>query len=93
MNKYICVISLFLSLSLSLSLSLIHTHIQDQEEEEDTESGDREGELRAERIARLQVKLEHYKKLLQEEENTLQEVENEYVVGMEVSVNDKDQQK
>ena len=92
-----CYKSLFLSLSLSLtfslSLSLIHTHIQDQEEEEDTESGDREGELRAERIARLQVKLEHYKKLLQEEENTLQEVENEYVVGMEVSVNDKDQQK
>lgn len=39
------------------------------------------------------MKLEHCKKLLQEEENALQEVENEYVVGMEISVNDKDQQK
>ena len=61
-----------------------HTH---------TESGDREGEVRAETIARIQVKLEKYKKLLQEEESSLQEAQNVYVSGMEESISDKEQQK
>jgi hypothetical protein len=68
-------------------------HEEDQEEEDDTESGDREGELRAERIARLRSKLDKYKRLLQEEEVRLQDVETEYVMGMEGSMNDKDQHK
>ena len=61
-----------------------HTH---------TELSDREGEVRAERIARIQVKLEKYKKLLQEEESSLQEAQNVYVSGMEESISDKEQQK
>ena len=71
----------------------IFINYQDPEEEEDTESGDREGEVRAERIARIQVKLEKYKKLLQEEESSLQEAQNVYVSGMEESISDKEQQK
>ncbi|XP_003385363.1 PREDICTED: transmembrane and coiled-coil domains protein 1-like [Amphimedon queenslandica] len=67
------------------------SHDEDPEEEEDTESGDREGEVRAERIARIQMKLEKYKKLLQEEETALQEAQNVYVVGMEESNSDKEQ--
>lgn len=73
------------------SLLLYCCTLQDPEEEEDTESGDREGEVRAERIARIQVKLEKYKKLLQEEETALQEAQNVYVVGMEESISDKEQ--
>ena len=49
--------------------------------------------MRAERIARIQVKLEKYKKLMQEEEPSLQEAQNIYVSGKEESISDKEQQK
>ena len=49
--------------------------------------------MRAERIARIQMKLEKYKKLLQVEESSLQEAQNVYVSGMEESISDKEQQK
>ncbi len=61
-----------------------------EEEEEDTESGDPDIEHRAQRIAAIGEKLEKYKKLLLEEETILQGFENDYVLGMEGSMSDKE---
>ncbi len=63
---------------------------QDVEEEEDTESGDPDVEHRSQRISTIENKLDKYKKLLQEEESILQVFKNEYVLGMEGSMSDKE---